>query len=285
MTIRHSVAPVIFVAVALAAASAFAQSPATADPPRTADGRPDLQGVWSFANYTPLERPEEFGDRETITVEEAAAFQEARTSAFEQTWFVESAYDIRLWFEQGEMSTRTSLIVDPPNGLLPALTEAGQRRADKAKESEEARRQITYEYAAEGPEDLDLWDRCILGSYSGPPIRSGPYNNNLQLFQNGDTVAILTEQIHRARVIPLDGSPFTNIPQHDGESRGHWEGDTLVVESRKFLPAAARALAYGRPRTFASSSVSAGSMPTRCATSSRSTTRRTGPSPGPHDTT
>ena len=212
------------------------------------DGRPDLQGVWNFAHFTPLERPAQFADRETITAEEAAEFQEASESAFDQTRAVELAYDLRLWFdERRDMGNRTSLIVDPPNGRLPPRTADGERRAAARAERRRpfAEAEAAGEYIAAGPEDLGLWARCIVAGNAGPPIRPGPYNNTLQLFQTPGVVALFHEQIHNVRMIPLDGRPHTDVQQWTGESRGHWEGDTLVVETTNLRGDSAATFAVG----------------------------------------
>jgi hypothetical protein len=208
-------------------------------PPRTADGRPDLQGVWSYATITPLERPDDLAGKEYLTAEEAAAYQkkllelgnkDARPG--DPLSDVSAAYN-DFWWDRGTNlvgTRRTSLIVDPPDGKIPALTaEARQRAAART----EARRQRG---PADGPEDRNMAERCLVSLNAGPPMIPSAYNNNIQLFQARDTVAITNEMIHNYRVVPLDGRPSiaANVQQWMGDSRGRWDGDTLVIETTNF---------------------------------------------------
>ena len=175
--------------------------------PRSPDGRPDLQGVWDFRSLTPLERPEAIADQDVFTAEEAAQFTEERLAALDKD---QPGPDGRIplsggyndfWWDYGRELTddlRTSLVVDPPDGRLPALTADGQERADK--------RRAALGRDAHGPEDRGAFERCILGFNAGPPMNPSAYNNNMQLFQTADHVVILNEMVHDARVIPLDGS-------------------------------------------------------------------------------
>ena len=229
-------------AIALAgAAPALAQS--NGDGSRTAWGDPDLGGVWDFRTLTPIERPDALGDKAVLTAEEAAAFEEASLRErnadrrdgsdleFGIGSDIERAYN-DFWWDYGnsiDEDRRTSLIVDPPDGKIPWTPEGRARPG-------------TFDGAfsgipAAGPEDRALSERCILGFNSGPPVESSAYNNNLQMFQTPDTVVIFNEMIHDARIVPLDGRPHLDdgIRQWMGVSRGHWEGDTLVVETTNFL--------------------------------------------------
>jgi hypothetical protein len=203
--------------------------------PRLSDGRPDLQGVWGFATVTPLQRPKEFAGRDTLTADEIAAIEQKAV----RDQFVDvapppgnpGAYN-RFWIDAGTKvvgTGRTSLIVDPPDGRLPPLSERGRAR-EKALETKQA--------AAAGPEDLTTWDRCLLGFNAGPPLIGGGYNAYVQLFQTGDHFVMHTEMVHDARIIPLDGRPAlpAHMPQWKGSSRGRWEGDTLIIETRGFRP-------------------------------------------------
>ncbi len=218
----------------------YSQS-ATADsyePGRTPDGQPDLQGIWSNAVITPLERPPELADKEFLTEEEAIEYERRRQ---EETNMdrrqadaeadVRSAYN-DFWWDWGEniaATRRTSLVIHPLDGRIPALTEEGQRRSDARAE----RRRL---HPSDGPEDRTLSDRCILWVSAGPPMLPTAYNNNFQIVQTADHVLILNEMIHDARIIPLDGRPHLpgDVRQWLGSSRGHWDGDTLVVETRNF---------------------------------------------------
>jgi len=216
----------------------------TYTPARTVDGQPDLQGVWDFRSGTPLERPAEFAGKEFLTDTEVAAYeaeiartrnqdrrdQDARgkVNGEETTGDVARAYN-DFWWDFGKKvvgTHRTSLIVDPPDGKIPALTDAAKKRA--------AERTALRERIALGPEDRGISERCIMGFNAGPPMLPSAYNNNMQLVQSKDTVVILNEMVHNARVIPLDGRPHTDIPQWSGDSRGHWEGNTLVVDTVNF---------------------------------------------------
>jgi hypothetical protein len=204
--------------------------------PRTIDGQPDLQGVWDFRTLTPLERPANLAGKEVLTDEEAAALEE-RTAASRvdapPAAGNPGTYN-QFWFDFGTKvvdDKRTSLITNPVDGRLPAYTAEGERRA--AARAEGLRR------PANGPEDRPLYERCILGFNSGPPIIPNGYNNNLQLFQTRDYLVILTEMVHDARIVPLDGRPQASprLRQWMGTSRGRWEGQTLVVETRNFTAA------------------------------------------------
>jgi hypothetical protein len=216
-------------------------------PPRTPDGHPDLQGLWDFRNVIPLERPSQYASKEFLTDQEAAEFERSAAERLDMdrrdddptrtpavvngapaTADVARAYN-EFWYDYGKKfvgSKRSSLIVDPPDGRIPPLTPAAKKRADEY-EDRRAR-------AASGPEDLRIGERCIMGFNAGPPILPGAYNNNLQLFQTRDNVVILTEMVHNARIVALDGRPHVSVRQWSGSSRGHWEGDTLVVETKGF---------------------------------------------------
>ena len=200
---------------------------------RTAGGRPDLEGVWSFATLTPLERPAELAGKTTLTKEEAAAYAKRRIERDNRDnrgggnlADVSRAYN-ESWYDFGTTATtQTSLIIDPPDGKLPAMTaEAQQKAAARAK---------VMARAAEGPEDRPLWERCILGFNPGPPIMPSGYNNNLQIFETRNTFAILNEMVHSARIVPLDGRPHASTRQWLGDSRGHWEGATMVIDTVNF---------------------------------------------------
>ena len=204
---------------------------------RTSWGKPDLQGVWDFATITPLERPKELAGKEVLTAEEAADFEKRTLQQRNPdrrdggaAADVGRAYN-QFWWDYGTKvvgTRRTSLIVDPPDGRVPPLSAEGQKRADA--------RSAVRQRSPAGPEDRNLWERCILGGNAGPPMVPGPYNNIVQIFQTQETVVILNEMINDARVVPLDGRPHLppSIRQWRGDSRGRWEGDTLVVDTTNF---------------------------------------------------
>ena len=207
-----------------------ARTPAAAKPwtpARTPWGDPDIQGIWNNGTITPLERAKAFSNRETLTEQERAELFEAAATRDDKPPAPGSVgFYNAIWWDPGHPLDRTSLLIDPPDGKLPPLTpEAEKRRADRA----EARRGRGE--AADTWEDRPLWERCII--YRPLPRLPTTYNNNYQFVQSPGYVAILQEEIHEVRIIPLDGRPHvgTTIRQWLGDSRGRWEGDTLVVET------------------------------------------------------
>jgi hypothetical protein len=206
--------------------------------PRTPDGKPDLQGVWTNATVTPLERPAELGNQQFFTKEQAAQYAKgivANTNSDRRDGGAEAdvgrAYN-NFWRESGTkvVSTlRTSLIVDPADGRIPALTPEAQRKAA-------ARTEARRLHPADGPEDRSLQERCILWPAAGPPMMPVGYNNNYEIVQGKGYVAVIVEMIHDVRIIPTDGSPHlpSNVRLWLGDPRGHWEGNTLVVDSTNF---------------------------------------------------
>ena len=239
----------VAVLVALVSSGAAPAAAQTAVP-STVWGHPDLQGVWDFRTITPLQRPEGLAEQEFLTEEEAANLEQEAVDRntrllnqparrTEVTESVDRGVDgapgfyNNFWLDTGTNTVgtrRTSLIIDPPNGRLPAVTASGQRRAD-------ARRTYQLDHPADSWLDFDLGDRCLLGLNAGPPIMPGAYNQNVQVFQTPDHVMLLTEMVHTVRVVPLDGRPplSDDIRQWSGDARGHWEGDTLVVETSHFV--------------------------------------------------
>jgi hypothetical protein len=225
-----------FLSIVLVAAAA--QVAASQRMSRTA--APDLEGVWNFATLTPLERPAQLGDREFLTDAEAASFirdtrernNRDRRDGGPEVDVARAVNDA--WFDRGTSLARvngrlrTSLITNPANGRLPALTPSA--RARTAAEAAENRL-----HPADGPENRSLQERCLAFN-AGPPILPGPYNNYLQISQFSDHVVLLTEMIHDARIVPIgDKAPTRlNVPRWLGDPRGHWEGNTLVVDSIHF---------------------------------------------------
>jgi hypothetical protein len=238
-----------------------ATTPATATKaykaPRTADGQPDLQGVWANNDATPLERPKELEGRTTLTDAEVAAlsaraaklFNGDADAAFGDEVFLNalrdaksfSSYDKQVgnynqfWIVERPINNRTSLITDPADGKVPALTPAAKQQVDAflAKNKDVSEGVAGNNNSAEGPEDFGLGHRCI--SFGVPRLGAG-YNSYYQIIQSKDWVAIYQETIHDARIIPLDNRPHVSngVRQLLGDARGHFEGDTLVVETTNF---------------------------------------------------
>jgi hypothetical protein len=254
---------------ALAAAYAIAQAPAaktapaantkTWTVPRLADGHPDLQGVWTNATLTPLERAPQFANKPTLTEEEAAKaeaqarglYEDVRSQNAEQDR--DHAYN-SLFFDRGQNfervdgQIRSSLIIDPPDGHVPRIAGMGRggRRGNAGAAAPAAAPVAAEEGAARGAQigrfdsvkDRPLGERCLLGfgSTSGPPMMPVLYNNNYQIVQTKDTIMILVEMVHDVRVIRMDGSPHlpSTVTKWLGDSIGHWDGDTLVVDTTNF---------------------------------------------------
>ena len=215
-------------------------------PMRTSDGQPDISGIFTFRTLTPLQRPAALEGQDTLSVEEAASFEASERTRLNRDLFDPEAgapsagYQPRsdggvlsyneFWYERGVELTsdkRTSLITDPPNGRIPPRTPEAARRNDAARAYRSEHRYDSYE-------NRSLFDRCIMGFNSGPPMTSGAYNNNVQILQAPGYVAIVNEMVHNARIIPLDGRAHGKLPQYAGDSRGHWEDNTLVVETTSF---------------------------------------------------
>ena len=216
--------------------AAAAENPAAAEPAsfRTPWGDPDLQGIWSYATFTPLQRPDDLAGREFLTPEEIAEQNrgDATRATSERRGELSAERDLALaynqvWWDRGESTGRTSLIVDPPDGRLPPLTPAAERRQAELREHRRA-------HAFDSWADRPLQERCM--TYQRvPPVPSG-YSNAYHIFQAPGQVVILNEMIHDVRVIPLDGrAPIDGrIRQWNGDGRGRWDGDTLVVETTHY---------------------------------------------------
>ncbi|HLW76089.1 MAG TPA: hypothetical protein VKS01_03870, partial [Bryobacteraceae bacterium] len=202
---------------------------------------PDLEGIWTNVTRTPLERPDDFRGKPFLTEPEATAYEhriltqgdrDRRDGSAEAD--VARAYN-QLFFDQGDKLSRiegripTSLIFDPPDGRIPALTPEAEARIAR-------QRAYARLHPADRAQDRSLTERCIYWATAGPPMLPGPYNNLYQIYQTRDRVTILSEMIHEARIIPLDGGPHVASPIRlwTGDSRGHWDGDTLVVETTNF---------------------------------------------------
>ena len=214
--------------------------------PRDVWGRPSLEGVWNFSSDIPLERPERFGEREFMTAEEVAELR-ARLAASD------AASDEAIpglggpggyndfWVERAGITDhiRTSHIVYPANGRLPAPLDGVDTVAGGLLEDVPGERPVRFVVGGigtDGPEDRGLSERCLVGFNAGPPFIPSLYNNNVQIVQSRDHVAIITEMVHDARIAPIGDRPPLDdrIGLWSGSSRGHWDGDTLVVETRNF---------------------------------------------------
>ena len=215
-------------------------------PPRTPDGQPDLQGIWTNATLTPLERLPEFAGKEYLTPQEAAEHQKRVLERWDRdnrgggaAADLGRAYGSEWWDADAKIvpMTRTSLIVDPADGKIPPLTPAAQTRLAEARDQ----RQL---HPADGPEDRPLMDRCLWWPAVGPPMlpsfaNNSPYHTlvtNYQFMQVPGSVVIVNEILHLTRFIPLDGRPHLSpkIRQWMGDSRGRWEGNTLIVDTTNF---------------------------------------------------
>ena len=231
-----------------------AQTAGTWTAPRTPDGHPDLQGTWTTQTFTPLQRPARYAGKEFLTEAEAAeltklltqegvdplagglfgATDEERRNRIHQN--DPTHYHNADWLTTTQpkalSSRRTSLIVDPPDGRIPPLTPEGKQRA--------AARGAMVGF--ESYENRPLQEQCVLWNHEGPPMLPPPYNDILQIVQTSDTVVVFRElATNPARIIPMDGRPHISerIRLWSGDSRGRWEGDTLVVETTHFNDKAA----------------------------------------------
>ncbi|MBM89575.1 MAG: hypothetical protein CMQ41_14485 [Gammaproteobacteria bacterium] len=213
---------------------------------KTQWGHPDLQGVWNFASNVPMLRPEEFGDRLFLTDEEIAENRQQRFSIGRPreprrtSAGVEAFYNDTIWMERvrGERSIRTSLLVYPLNGRLPELVKGVENQPGGERDTR-GNRPVRFTVGGigrDGPEDRGLSERCLVGFNAGPQLMPSVYNNNVQIVQSKDYVAILTEMVHDARLIKLTDGPALdeNVELWSGDSRGYWEDDTLVVTTKNF---------------------------------------------------
>ena len=230
---RKSVTTLFILMLLMASTGAAAQDSGV---PRTPWGAPDLNGVWDFRTLTPLERPERYGDREFLTEEEVRTLEQGAVEQNEAAdrapaQLTEAGGSIgaynRFWMDFGTEvveTRRTSLIVDPPNGRRPPRTDEGRTRFSAPGSFGSA--------PLEQIEDLSYFDRCL--GTAGLPIYPTAYNNNVQIFQTEDHLVMLVEMLNTTRIIPITDRPHGGIRQWLGDSRGRWEGDTLVVETTSF---------------------------------------------------
>lgn len=207
--------------------------------PRLANGLPDMQGTWDFRTITPFQRPEALGDKAVLTAEEAAIFEAEERERRDRDNFTDTTttgdYN-QFWYDRGEEilgDRRTSLVTHPVNGRIPALTEAAQERVAARREAARL---------AEGIEARPLAERCIMGFNSGPPMIPSAYNNNVQIVQTEDYFMMNNEMIHNVRPVRLTDTEHRDTPRKwEGDSVGHWDGDTLIIETINF----ARDTAFG----------------------------------------
>ena len=232
---QSPVAPSGAKSVAAKPAPAAKETPKNWTPSRTPDGQPDLQGIWDAASMTPLERPKELGTKAYYTPAEAAAYERARAEEQNRDRRdggnkadVARAYNDG-WFDRGAhlgRNLRTSRVIDPPDGRFPPFTPEAQKHFDEVKA-------YLAKNPADGPENRPLFERCITYSQNGPPLIPGNYNNLYEIVQTPTSVTIFSEMAHQARTVPLDTREHLpqNVTQWMGDSWGHFEGNTLVVET------------------------------------------------------
>ena len=196
--------------------------------PRTPWGAPDLQGVWNYGTMTPLERPPQWAGKEVLTLAEAAAYEKQTVERRADNTGVTAGPD---WWELENnvlKNRRTSLVVDPADGRLPPTTTEYQARVAAGRGRGRGGAPI------QGPENLTLQDRCIAWPAASPPYQPTVYNNNVQIVQTPNYVVLLSEMIHTARILRTDGSAHGALPSLYGDSRGRWDGNTLVVDTINF---------------------------------------------------
>ena len=236
---------VVAVAIPAAAQAPAAKTAKSWTPPKTPWGDPDLQGVWPGNMGVPMQRPATMGTRTELTDAEFAQ-REAnaqRQSAADRETIAPPGGNVGIgppsyWTERGKPTRQTSLIVDPPDGRLPPLTAEAQKYRKEARGGKGLPGEWRGE--ADSYDDLNIYYRCITRGLTGSVIPV-VYNNGNQIVQSPGTVLFRNEMIHEARVIPLDGRPHVNssIRTYMGDSRGHWEGNTLVVDTTNFTDRAA----------------------------------------------
>jgi hypothetical protein len=253
---RRAVGGGIGIALVMAAGLSLVEGRG-APAPRTRDGRPDLSGTWSYATLTPLERPAEFAGKPFLSEAEAAEY-ENRTLTVQNRdrrdegpagrgtdgrSDLDRAYN-QVWWEYGAKvvgTRRTSLVIDPPDGLIPALTPAGQRASEDKRglwtangEYEGGARGLSFDSYLDRP----LQERCLGWTVTGPPMIPGAYNNNVAIYQTPNAAVIINEMVHEQRIVPFDDASRVGsaIRLWMGVSRGRWDGDTLVVDTTNFRP-------------------------------------------------
>ena len=240
-TMHFTLNTIVSLGILLTAIPCSAQTPPVKKPaasavPRLPDGHPDLTGYWSNNTATPFERPQTFAGREFLTDEESKKLEtdsreRTKASDFQKTQKPGEVGDYNAVFKEDARwalpNKRTSIITDPKDGRLPPMTPEALKKFT-ADQRDHALR------PHDGPENMTNIERCITWITIGPPMLPSFYNNNYQIIQTHDHLMILSEMVHDIRIIPLDGRPHDNVPQWTGDSRGRWEGETLVVETTNF---------------------------------------------------
>ena len=243
---KFSVTIAMSICFAIAAAPSTGAESGDYTVARTPWGQPDLQGVWNFSSEVPMQRPEEFGERQFLNTEEIAAAQGQRLQRIGSRRPIRSAdgaeafYNDNIWAENrgGDGNVQTSLIVYPVNGRTPPRQE-GIPYSPGGERDTGGQRPVRFNIGGigrDGPEDRGLSERCLVGFNTGPQFMPSVYNNNVQIIQNRDHVVIFTEMVHDARIVKLDATAQldTNVRLWSGDSRGHWVGDTLEVVTTNF---------------------------------------------------
>ena len=222
------------------AAAAATNAAAASAIPRTAEGKPDMQGYWTNQTFTPLERPAQFKDKAMFTAEEAAAWAKRgidnivdQPRGDEVKSDADIHYDDAIWMLEGYPKgamLRTSIITDPADGRIPPMNTEGQKRAQQRA----AARKLVG--AFDSAQARGLSERCIYWAHEGPPLLPTGYNSNLQIVQAPQNFVVIPEMMPVARVVPLDGRPQVGsaVRAYRGDSRGRWEGDTMVIETTNY---------------------------------------------------
>jgi hypothetical protein len=208
--------------------------------PKTQWGQPDLQGVWNFSSTIPMERPPFFADKAYLTAQDLAGIKAQTEAGLQAINNIGVGGYNTFWTEMGGTGdNRTSLIMYPENGRMPATVEGVAIQVGGLGPDEPGTRptrMVVGGISKDGPEDRGISERCIVGFNSGPPFTPNLYNNNVQIVQSKDTAVLMTEMIHDARIVPLTDKPALSegVRLWTGDSRGYWDGETLVVETRNF---------------------------------------------------
>jgi len=225
----------LFAISALVAASGLAlHAQSKFNPPRTPDGKPDMQGYWTNATYTPVERPAEFKDQEFFSVAQAQEYAKKAQDRFLSQPDDDAHYDNSIWMVEkglkGVSTLRTSIVTDPADGRIPPVNAEGRKRAE---DRAAARKKIDIFASVQ---NRGISERCIYWAHEGPPLMPTGYNSNLQIYQSPGEFVVIPEMMPAARIVPVDGRAHVSAALRSlhGDSRGRWDGDTFVVETTNF---------------------------------------------------